>query len=115
MSQPVIDLAPHSVCVLVFVMEGCGACEEYVPRLQRVATPLLQQGLPILIYMADDPRPTVQSMMNAYNIQATPTTVVLRLQQGVPTGEPTVIEGSIDDWQIGQLVRTLQGQFVPPR
>jgi len=54
--------------VAVFVMQGCSACHEYLPRLKRLV------GGKIGLHVRDvgaDP-----ALAAAYGIQATPTTII---------------------------------------
>lgn len=85
-----IDLAQTNVVVIVFGMEGCGACEHYIPRLKTEAEQLALQGfpfvvqptslipgqIPILFYDAASDDKTVQQLADRYEVHATPTTIV---------------------------------------
>lgn len=63
-----------SPAVFVFVMEGCGACEEYLPRFSKIAEPYHAQGLPIGVYdIAKHGREA--EFGTRMGIQATPTTI----------------------------------------
>ena len=86
-----IDLANTKVVVIVFGMEGCGACEHYIPRLKAEATQLAAQGfpfvvepmtqlapmqIPIMFYDAASEDKSVQQLADRYEVHATPTTIV---------------------------------------
>lgn len=81
MSQP--DLSQANVVVLVFVMDGCSACDEYLPVFKKIAAPYKQAGIPILIYdIGDDAPDAVDALAERFGVEATPTTVVAR--RGLP-------------------------------
>lgn len=86
-----INLEAQKVIVIVFGMEGCGACEHYIPRLAAEAQSLTQQGfsfvvnptdqppadtVPILVYDAASQDAELQKLADRFNVQATPTTVI---------------------------------------
>ena len=96
-----VDLANVRTVIMVFTLQGCGACEEYLPRLQRAAQAMLRQGLMVLVYDAADTRPDVQALMDQYEINATPTTLLLVRGPG-----SLKFEGSITDQQIAQVLAT---------
>lgn len=75
---------------LVFIMEGCGHCEEYAPRVSRKLT-----GSGVALMFADANR---DHRAAKYGVTGTPTTLV-RTRRG------TVIRrvGSIDDAEIDRL------------
>lgn len=61
--------------VFVFGQAGCPACEDYIPRFNRVAA-RFSQAFPIGVYdIAKDPR--AGEFATRLGIQATPTTVVM--------------------------------------
>jgi thiol-disulfide isomerase/thioredoxin len=86
-----INLEAQKVVVLVFGMDGCPACEHYIPRLAAEAQGLTEQGfpfsvnpevqptadtVPILVYDAASPDAEVQKLADRFNVTATPTTVI---------------------------------------
>lgn len=91
-----IDLNKHNVAILVFAMHECPACEHYVPRLveqvgvlQGQGAPLVvydegvkipEQSIPVLIYDAATENPDVQRLADRFQVEATPTTIVLGRQ-----------------------------------
>lgn len=85
--------------VFVFVMKGCGACEEFMPRFTRLATPYYQHGLPIGVYdIAKDPR--AAKFGDHLGVTATPTTIV-RTRHGRSLRRI----GSVSDAEIVKLLR----------
>lgn len=107
-----MDLAPYRVVIAVFGMDGCGACETYIPRLAERAKrhgwrfhvyepkkPVPKNAIPILIYDAASPDPQVQELANRYAVSATPATIVLRRGPG-----SFKVEGGLDDAQIDHLL-----------
>ncbi len=86
-----VDLDHSNVVVLVFGMEGCGACEHYIPRLVAEAEALRQAGypivvnpsgqlppnaVPVMIYDAASPDGAVQRLADRFVVSATPSTIV---------------------------------------
>lgn len=90
--MPPVSLDAQNVVILVFAMDGCPACEHYVPRLLREAEALRAEGypfvvyqpgmmlapraIPIVVYDAATPDVDVQKLADRYAVQATPTTIV---------------------------------------
>ena len=88
-----IDLAGQNVVVIVFAMGECPACEHYLPRLISEIEQLkthgypfviggsqqhIRQGsIPVFIYDAASPDADVQKLADRYDVQATPTTILL--------------------------------------
>jgi thiol-disulfide isomerase/thioredoxin len=105
------DLSAHRAAVIVFAMEGCGACEHYVPRLIAKAQELNAHGyrftvyevgkaiprgsIPILLYDAASLEPEIQKLADRFAVEATPTTIVL--SQGPGSFK---VEGNLADNQI---------------
>lgn len=59
--------------VIVFMMTGCGACEEYWPRFEALAKPFYDhRGLPIAVYNVNQARALAQR----HGVRYTPTTVI---------------------------------------
>jgi glutaredoxin len=79
----------------VFVMTGCPACHEYIPRIKRVAGRL---GVPLAIHdITKNPRSA--ALANAQKVKATPTTFV---QSGNGRSKHKV--GAISDADIEKLL-----------
>jgi len=96
MSQQV-DLSACKVVVYVFAMDGCPACEHYLPRFTAEAQMLNEQFqregqhtrfwinpevsppagvIPVFVYDAASPDANVQALADQFGVQATPTTVI---------------------------------------
>lgn len=69
-----------NIIVIVFSMEGCGACEAYAPTFQRVAAS--RPDVRSYVYDCNDQRPEVQQLVERFKISSTPTTLVLRRGPG---------------------------------
>jgi thiol-disulfide isomerase/thioredoxin len=68
------------VIVAVISMDGCPACQDYVPRVEGLAGSYRRAGVPVVYLNAADPRPDVQAWMDRYGVTATPTTLVIQRQ-----------------------------------
>ncbi len=116
-----LDLSNVSVAVFVFVMEGCHACEGYLPKLadrvgQRAGEGFLlcDQGralppgsIPVIIYDAGQATPEMQAFMANYNVTATPTTLILSRGPG-----SCKLEGTLTPQQIDQVLSMAIGARV---
>ena len=94
--MPQIDLNQHRVAIFVFAMHECPACEHFVPRLVEQVATLQAQGvplvvvdegvavqpgsIPVLVYDAASEDPAVQKLADRFQVEATPTTVVVARQ-----------------------------------
>lgn len=94
-----MDTSQARVVVAVFVMEGCPACHDYLPRFQQVADPYMKAGVPVIVYNAEDPN--VQQLADRWDIQATPTTVIALRGPGMIKEE-----GSMSGEDIKKLMDT---------
>lgn len=65
---------PRKPAVFVFALQGCGACEDYVPRFKQLAGPYRTE-IPIGIYDVGDGRGA--EFGTKMGVRATPTTVVM--------------------------------------
>jgi len=92
-----VDLTQYNVVVVVFVMEGCGACAEYAPRFQRVAGPFTH-AVPSFIVDANSPQGG--PLADRFMIEATPTTLILRKPAGAIKAE-----GSLPDAEIVEMFK----------
>lgn len=112
MSAPSLDHVKS--LVLVFAMPGCGACEDYIPRLTRLvkgfqaykvpfvlytAGEIPRGAIPVLIYNAAETDPGVQALADQYKIEGLPTTILL-----TRTTHPARLEGAISDEQIHEVL-----------
>lgn len=92
-------MARYQPAVFVFVLTGCGACEEFLPRFQRVCTPF-RRYLPIGVYdIARDKR--AMAFSDKLGVRATPTMVTLS-----PSGQLRRTVGAVDD---ATIARTIDG------
>lgn len=122
MDSSKLFLPQHSVIVVVFKMQGCVACADYVPRFTAVAS---AKGLPVF-NLAKGQLPTVAQLaatclpiyvVDCYDKQfedwadhlkasSMPVTFVLRRPRG-----KMVIEGAVPDaqieWLLGKALRGL--------
>lgn len=87
--------------VMVVSQDGCGACEDYLPRFEKVAAPY-SAAIPIIKLDAADERPEAQQLMDQVKTESTPTTYVLR--HNSLGGGVWRIEGSQDENTIRQLL-----------
>ena len=112
-----LDVSHLNAIVLVFGMPGCGACEEYIPRLKLRAQALHEEYrtvvideasgtkrkskvkvgmLPIFIYDVESEDLELQKLADQYEIKAMPTTIVLIRPQGALRLEGAIADGHID-------------------
>ena len=105
-------LSATRVVLVVFIMPECGACEGYVPRLnaavRRAGSPFFvyngkgrapKGSIPVLYYDVSQPNDEVQAFASRYNVEATPTTLIL------PKGEGAAkFEGGLADNQIEHVL-----------
>lgn len=86
------SLAAYPLVAVVVHQEGCGHCEEYLPRVRALAG---RACLPLVLVDGGQNR----SVAAALQVQVTPTTVILR------SGRPvTRAEGAITDDQLTGLL-----------
>lgn len=87
------DLTLHHCLIAIFTLEGCGHCEAYVPLVEAEVARLQRARRPIEMLRADRPPGeaavlvavydltkgdhTVQAFADRYQIETTPTTLVL--------------------------------------
>lgn len=93
-----MNLGNSNVVVALFVMEGCGACHEYLPRFQRIAEPYKRAGIPVLIIDAATEDAEINELADRWGVRATPTTIVARRGPGVIRQE-----GNLSDEYLKQL------------
>lgn len=110
-----IDLTRAKAVIVVFVMEGCGACEEYLPRFKAQVAAARRRGqrinfyddgsvpeghVAVVVYDAASPDPSVQALANRFAVQGTPSTVVLPRGPGAFKVEGGVTNSQIQ-WILG--------------
>lgn len=85
--------------VLVFVAQGCGHCEEYLPRFKRVAVKY-RAFVPMRLIDLASGNPWDQALANLYHVAGTPATIMVK-----PDGKLVrKIEGSVGDGQIATMM-----------
>ena len=87
-------MAQPNAVVVVFAMQQCPACSDYMPRFKAIASQFPQVPHQVL----DANAPGVQGLADRFQIQATPTTMVLRRPVGAIKAE-----GSLPDADIQRL------------
>jgi thiol-disulfide isomerase/thioredoxin len=88
--------------VIVVSQDGCGACEDYLPRFTKLAAPYAAT-LPMIHLDAADMRPEAQAWMDQVKVESTPSTYVLR--HNSIGGGVWRLEGSQDDATIEQTLK----------
>lgn len=91
---------PPRVLVIVVSQEGCGHCEEYMPRFVRIAA--AYPDVAMMAMDANDDRDEAQRWMEQFKVESTPTTYVLR--HHALGGGAWRVEGAVDD---ATIARTL--------
>lgn len=82
MANDLRDLSNKNVVVMVFAMEGCGHCEEFLPRFWPKAEKYLAMGMPVFCYNLASEDPSIQAIATRYEIDSAPTTIVLKRGTG---------------------------------
>lgn len=85
-----LDLSNERVFVGLFVMPGCGACHEFLPRFERMIA--RYPGMPYLVYDAASPDPGLVAFMDQYAVNVTPTLLILQRGPG-----SIRLDGALDD------------------
>jgi thiol-disulfide isomerase/thioredoxin len=89
-----MKLVDYPLIVMVWGMDGCPACEEYIPRFRRVASKYAQ-CVPAVVLDAN----RYEDAANHFRIRATPTTITSRYgRRGI-----YAIEGDAPDEDIEKL------------
>ena len=115
MSSDMLAQAGTKVVVIVFGMNGCPACGEYLPRFfqqvegfQKLGHPFViyspghpvgPKQIPIIVLDSESNNDQVQFLANHHGVSALPTTII---QPKV--GYPAKYEGSLSDQEIYQLL-----------
>ena len=81
-----------NVVVVMFVMEGCGACHEYAPTFLKVSREFTGK---VPAYILDVNTPQGGQLADQYDVMATPTTLVLRRPMGALKAEGALDEASV--------------------
>lgn len=101
--------------VIVFAMAGCGACEDYKPRFEKMVAGFQQHGvplvwykpgmmvlpgqIPVLIIDAASEDPSVVGLADQYQIAALPTTMLF-----AHNSKPRKLEGTLEDHEIHEVL-----------
>lgn len=83
----------------VFIQEGCGACEAFLPTFNRVAD-RYRRSFPIHVYDLAKADHHVRNFANTMMVRATPTTIVLDSTKHLHR-----IEGAAGAREVDQLLR----------
>lgn len=84
--------------VLIFVATGCGACHNYVPRIEKLVEPYRRAGMEVYIRdIAKNERALAQA--EKFGVRATPTTF-FRTRSGAVTRRV----GALHDAQIQEML-----------
>jgi hypothetical protein len=108
------DLQHAKAAVLVFAMPGCGACHDYLPRLEAMVKHFQTHGIP-LMYYANRPvgrgqipiiicdststNEQVQALLDQHQVDAMPTTVLI-----THNVRPVKRVGAISDEEIHEIL-----------
>lgn len=101
--------------IVVFVMPGCHACEDFKPRFERMVKlfrdhgwpfnyhrggPIeAAKGIPILFVDATSEDPTVVQFADSHNVSGMPTTILL-----TRNAKPAQLLGAVSDEEIHGLL-----------
>lgn len=85
-----MDLRESPVVVILFTLEGCGACAEFKPRFARIAADY-QRHVSIIDADANDPR--FADLADRLKVEAVPAVFLLRR----PRGMIRLVGSSTDD------------------
>ena len=75
-----VDPRTSPVVIVLFTLDGCGACAEYKPRFQKLAA---AANLPIPVIYADADDPKFSGLADRLKVEAVPVTFVLRRPRGL--------------------------------
>jgi thiol-disulfide isomerase/thioredoxin len=82
------------VVVTAFYMEGCEACDEFMPRFRKVASEFPD----VAFVCVDIGTPVGEPYAERFRVRLTPTVMTLRRR-----GQHTTVEGSMDDHELRML------------
>lgn len=91
-------MKPPAPSVFVFVMQGCGHCHEYVPKLRR-AVKSLGAGAPKIFVGDISKDASAQKWATLWKVDATPTTIAINAQ-----GKRKKALGAVGDAEIKTLL-----------
>ncbi len=101
--------------IVLFVMPGCGACEDYKPRFERLVKSFQAHGQPLVYYKngmqlaphqipivvldAASADPSIVGLADSYKVEGMPTTLLL-----THNARPAQLLGAVSDEEIHQLL-----------
>lgn len=86
--------------VVVFVMDGCGHCHDFMPTFNRIARSW-NRTVPAYVLKADDPNPEIQRLADRLKVTGTPTTAAIRRY----SSGAAKIEGAGSAQQVNELFK----------
>jgi len=105
------DLSHCSVVIVIFAMDGCHHCHEYLPRFERELGRFQALGwpfvyfdnarspnageIPVVIIDGASMDPSVEALAQKYAVDGMPTTLIMPRR-----GRVTKLEGAIDNVEI---------------
>lgn len=95
-----VDVSKQRVIVVVFVQEGCPACDDFKPRFEKLAARYMRAGLPVFIYNAASDDQALNAWMDQLKVQGTPTMYVLKRGPGMLR-----LDGAVPDEDIEQALK----------
>lgn len=110
------DIRDANVAIIAFGMTECPACENYMPRLERITQQagapffIYQKGLeispdkiPVLMLNVASQDSTIQSLANDLEVESVPASFVFIFKKRKPV-DVVRAEGSLSDQQIGAML-----------
>ncbi len=106
------DLGQTRCLVILFVLPGCEACQEYKPRFEKMVDHFIAYGIPfewytkqgqvitpgkipVCVYNAASTDKPLQDLADQYAVSAMPCTLILTRR-----GRPIKLDGAVDDADI---------------
>jgi len=96
-----VDLSGARCVIIVLGQDGCPACAEYEPVFRRVAAS--HARIPIAVLNIDSTQGT--ALADAYDVEATPTTLLLRRPVGAIRAQGAISDAALD--RLFQFAETL--------
>lgn len=89
-----------NVVLVVFVMEGCPACEAFEPTVRKLAT---KYQSCISTYIVDCNDPKWSPLADKHKISATPTTILFKKRGIAGRKEGMMEEAELEKWYVTGL------------
>lgn len=104
------DLSQCRAVIVVFAMDGCHHCHEYLPRFQKMVGRFQAKGWPFVVYDGNAPEPgsipvlivdgasmhpTIVELADRHQVDGMPTTLVMPRAR-----EAMKLEGAVDDREL---------------